>query len=657
MASLRRLAWLPLAATVACSGNRGPALRIILGPAAADDGRCYEPGQPPRDGDHITGTLVGGDRITSIRVTIRTYAPGDTMGNFLCDRVLQVPRDAPSIRIPAKNVDRVDIYAEAYAPAPPGETLPHRVAVGALTRMPVGLDKVPDLRLYPDERFRCHNASLNRPRAFHTATLLPNGQVLIVGGLVTGSDPNNDAFTSAPLQITSDVEVYDPGTASFIHVAEQSATPLPRAFHQAVLVGRDPPYQIMLVGGATPVMMDGSPAPESTPAFGLNTGVPPGTRIVPFDTSGVPTPLTVAAAPTELLVYDPDAHTSTRMTGDTTIDNRVFQAGAAFADGFVAAGGIDWHGNPLTSTVNVTTFDVTRTDGPRKAPLVAPRMGATLTVLTDDTALLWGGQIDLTAMPTPPPGELLSGLGAMNTPKSTGVTLATAQPTQFHTATLLPPDPTTANRSILVSGGFVETTTSGGQAVQPPPPNAAVRILTVTPTGTVTSAGPVLSGYGYDATCASDTRLKPAGWQSTLDLGRGRVLLTGGAPTITAMCNDCDGGSDYRCGIKQASIFTAPSTIAPTNNDPTEKMQVPRYGHTTTLMPDGNVLVIGGIGAPMGTPRLIGDVEVYDPRPVIPLYDAASGNPDPDDPIAAEGLVREPGQPLADPRYKPCDQL
>ncbi len=61
-------------------------------------------------------------------------------------------------------------------------------------------------------------------------------------------------------------------------------------------------------------------------------------------------------------------------------------------------------------------------------------------------------------------------------------------------------------------------------------------------------------------------------------------------------------------------------------------MQVPRFGHTATLMHDNNVLIVGGIGSGDGTAHVLWDAEQYDPRPAVSLYDAASGLPDPDDP-------------------------
>jgi len=623
-------------AAAACSGNSGRPVRIRLAHPATADARCFVPGGGPQPEDQqLAGVMLDDLRIDTVRITVREHAPGDVPGKFVCDRVLKVPHDVPSLRLKRAGIQSIDIYAEAWAPLATGDSFPRRVAVGALLNVPLDGKPIPDLRLYPDERFRCVDTAMIRPRAFHSATKLPNGQVLIVGGLTPTPDAGDEAFSTAPLYITSQAEIYDPSNGTFVQVAEDDAA-LPRAFHQAALVGTtdDGKYQILLVGGAT--------ADPASAAFGLNTGAAPGPRLVPFDTSGAfPSPLMVSAAQAELMVYDPVARSATRtvMAGFTP---GVYQGAATFNanDGIAVAGGIDWMGNPLAATIPVVQrLEVSRAlEAPRGAALTNVRMGATLTSLDgDDRGLVWGGQVT----PTDPAGELITGLSAGGTVKSVAITLATAPPTQFHTATLLPPD-TTTNRTILVTGGFVETTMNMGQALQPPAPNAAARLLTVTLTGTVSQTTPVFSGYSLDSTCMLDDRYRPAGWESAVDLGRGRVLVTGGAPTVLGTCNDCDdGGSDARCATAQASLFTAPSTLSKAR----ETLQIARYGHTSTLMDDGNVLVVGGVTSAAGAPRLLRDAEEYNPRPIVPEFDPSSGMPDPDDPLALDmdGRVRPPG--------------
>ena len=83
------------------------------------------------------------------------------------------------------------------------------------------------------------------PRIFHTATLLPNGKVLVTGG--------NGAGATA--------ELYDPVTGSFALTGSMSVA---RSFHTATLLASG---KVLVVGGATAEVYD--------PATGLFTGTGP----------------------------------------------------------------------------------------------------------------------------------------------------------------------------------------------------------------------------------------------------------------------------------------------------------------------------------------------------------------------------------------------
>jgi trimeric autotransporter adhesin len=73
--------------------------------------------------------------------------------------------------------------------------------------------------------------SLNTSRAYHTATLLPNGTVLVAGG----QNPNNYAVTSA--------EIYDPNTSSWTPTGSMNA---PRINSTAILL---PDGTVLVEGG------------------------------------------------------------------------------------------------------------------------------------------------------------------------------------------------------------------------------------------------------------------------------------------------------------------------------------------------------------------------------------------------------------------------
>jgi WD40 repeat protein len=77
--------------------------------------------------------------------------------------------------------------------------------------------------------------SMTTARARHTATLLPNGKVLITGGIT---------IWSTPTQTTSSAEIYDPSTGMFSPTGSMTTA---RAGHTATLL---PNGKVLIAGGA-----------------------------------------------------------------------------------------------------------------------------------------------------------------------------------------------------------------------------------------------------------------------------------------------------------------------------------------------------------------------------------------------------------------------
>ncbi|MGQ0508834.1 MAG: kelch repeat-containing protein, partial [Myxococcaceae bacterium] len=87
-------------------------------------------------------------------------------------------------------------------------------------------------------------------RAGHTATLLPDGKVLVAGGFSLEPVANGTGYTRTSLSST---EIFDPETGTFsdappmgLNNSDGRFSPLPRAFHSATALSTG---QVLLAGG------------------------------------------------------------------------------------------------------------------------------------------------------------------------------------------------------------------------------------------------------------------------------------------------------------------------------------------------------------------------------------------------------------------------
>jgi Galactose oxidase, central domain len=270
--------------------------------------------------------------------------------------------------------------------------------------------------------------NMTTPRAQHTATLLTNGKILIVGGVAISPQASEVLLASA--------ELYDPTSGTFAVTGHMNAA---RRYHTATLLADG---RVLIVGG-----------------YGIQ-GFPTGTEL-----------------------YDPSTGTFIATTGpcpscDTLVTTTLLQDGRVLiggpptpmvydpaTDSFSAAGAYAGTGEALrftsTSLPNgrvLLTGDAGLDDFTERVELYDPHTGAftatgslnywmdlfTATLLMDGKVLIAGGENDWFMFAS---AELYN--PSTGTFSSTGSMTA---PREFHAATLLPDGKVLITGSSLVGG-------------------------------------------------------------------------------------------------------------------------------------------------------------------------------------------------------------
>jgi hypothetical protein len=420
-------------------------------------------------------------------------------------------------------------------------------------------------------------ASLTEVRRWHSATLLPNGRVLVVGG----EGRSGDIGVSEAVDARTSAQVFDPGSGTWGAVVNMSQA---RSKHTATLL---PSGQVLIVGGIDPRIVDGlrgiwdpgKPLSSAeiyddgtlgswttqaygsdSPSFTTATTLPDGrvlladaTQIVVYDPSsgaktttalpGLGNSSTLLPSGKVLLVgtaariFDPALGTSTALPAPPTAsagraallaDGRVLVVGGTGADLFDPAANAGAGGWTPTS------------------PMSTPRTGHTMTTLADGTVLVAGGQNGgvplLSAEVFDPAGN-----GGAGSWRATGFL---TDPRIDHAASLLP------DGSVLVAGGRVDQASSA-----------------------------VPSSEIYDAASGSWTRLATGGGlfgQTPVLLLNGKVLLLGGATPLPYFRDGLVSNAAWLFDPASRSFVSAPGLSAG------------RYGPAAALLPDGRVFVAGG---------------------------------------------------------------
>jgi hypothetical protein len=316
--------------------------------------------------------------------------------------------------------------------------------------------------------------SMSKERLQHTATLLPNGKVLVVGG---GVGPDLiDGYYPVP-----QAELYDPLTGTF-----SSAGTVTRDSHTATLL---PNGKVLIAGGETDGT--GTSTTQSAEVYdpAQATSQPTGSMISPREghTATLLRDGTVLLVGGEMAVSGPlfwqtlgsaelyDPATGTFSSTGNLITPRVFHTATLLNDGTVLiTGGFIMGGNTASAEIyDPSTHSFTSTGS-----MAVARSNGTATLLGNGKVLVVGGA---TAEIYDPSTRLFSPAGPLNIART------------WHTATLL------SDGTVLIVGGYPSTPTA--------------EVYNPTLSSFTLSGGMSQARFSHTATLLPD----------------GRVLVTGGA--------------------------------------------------------------------------------------------------------------------------------
>lgn len=416
--------------------------------------------------------------------------------------------------------------------------------------------------------------NMTAPRFDHSATLLDNGKVLIVGGI------NNMSPTSA--------ELFDPATRTFRPTQGQPLYGWPagqpgRSYHAAVKLqdGR----VLVLGGGNLFAESAGDPAPyaeiydPSTDRFSA-TGAMAQER-------GLFEPVLLADGRVLVAGGRGCCHVEiwTGWGGGSGGDGPIFRSATPL-------GSIEIY-DPLSGTFTLVQDD---SSPPIVVPVVlgAPRNAATAIGLADGRVLIAGGEVLSYA---PLPGG--TSIGYPHYPATADLydpldSLSSIVPTASPMSTGRP----WAASTLLRNGQVLLTSAAYDAVSQVYLPNAPTELF-----------DPATQLFRSAATPPSGSADQPRRLRSgqIVTLGDGRVLFAGGL-----IEGEFYGGAptdDLRADLYDPST----NTFAPD----TGTMVTLRYGHTATKLADGRVLITGGINFAGGNFNELASAEIYDPDPIF----------------------------------------
>ena len=495
--------------------------------------------------------------------------------------------------------------------------------------------QIASVELYDPETGTWSSAgTLAHAREFHTATLLPNGRVLISGGLTTGRrviasvelyEPATGTWSPAGAMVTArcghtatllktgkvlvagggnceggsiaNSELYDPATGTWSATSPMNRG---RVSHTATLLNNG---KVLVAAGYshthTAELYDPATGTWSTTGSlaayrdsHTATLLPNGKVLVAGGNIG--TGISTSTASAEL--YDP-ATGSWSTTGSLT-RSHAYHSAALLPNGKVLVGcGYSYDGNSGGAyLVNPELYDTATGTWSATFPMAMHRYDYAMTLLPDGSVLVAGGYPSPTA-------------SAERYSPDTGTWSTTGSPAaarSSHTTTLLP------NGQVLVVGGqgasgplssaeLYEPATGSWSTTGALSAGRARHTATLLPYGKVLVTG----GEGTSGLLTSTELYDPAAgaWSSAEALATARsrhtaTLLSDGRVLVV-------GGHGDSGPLPGAELY-APAVGSWLS---TGALATARSGHTATLLPTGKVLVAGG----ESSAGLLSSAELYDP--------------------------------------------
>ena len=428
--------------------------------------------------------------------------------------------------------------------------------------------------------------SLNEVRLAHTATLLPNGKVLVAGGLTQSS-------RLADKSVTGSAELYDPATEKWSTTGSLNTA---RVHHTATLL---PNGKVLVVGGDGYSNNPFSSAELYDPATGLwsatgslhfsrsfhtATLLPNGKVLVAGGRGGSDNHY---ESPASAELYDPASGTWT-ITGSLNTA-RAYHTATLLSNGKVLiTGGVDDNYKPFASA---ELFDPATGKWSATASLNVARYQHTAILLPDGKVLVAGGEDSSSSIVAS--AELYD--------PTTGTWSATGSPNAaraFHTATLL------QNGKVLIAGqgrsAELYDPASGTWSA-----TASLNTARSSTTATLLQSGKVLVAGGLNGDALDSAELYESAsvaWGVTSSLNTARAFHTA---TLLANGKVLIVGGFHSPHLSSAELYDPATGVW----SATGSLNYGRAFHTATLLPNGKVLVVGGSSGS----NYLSSAELYDP--------------------------------------------